>query len=242
MRLVSVTATTNCRESASGTDVEASATWGAPMTWGRSSTPTPAAAAIGARTNAIRPRPSSVAAAVPTHQIWRAFEIGGGHARQFRRQAQPGRDGERRKPGKAPQQPLAPCHARPAQRERACQQQRKARRVQDVGAGGVERPLEAVGRFPRSGSMVVTRMVMGRDLRLTPVPVPGAQRDRGRNARLARLFVGLRLEDQRNGRVELRQRDDHAHDQSRPVPTKRRARETTAWAGSVSGRGTRSNA
>src|SRR5215469_14921420 len=105
-RLVQVTAATNWRESACGTWVCTSSSWGAPTTWGSASRQTAIVAIKGDRLKNSSPSPAAVDAAVAIHQSWRAPSSAAGT---------PGKVGGRPRPGAIVKitNPASP-HSRPS--------------------------------------------------------------------------------------------------------------------------------
>ena len=125
-RLVIVTATTNwwCRPS--GIAVSKLAGCGAPTICGATISATPMAANSGDRRKAISARPAAVATHRRRPPDLPREEVGGGHGRQFGRQAEARRQREHGKAGETPEQALAPAADAAGEFGDGDQDQRKA--------------------------------------------------------------------------------------------------------------------
>ena len=123
-------------------------------------------------------------------------EVGRRHARKLGRQAEARRQGEHREAGKSPDEARSPRRDAAGDLGNGDEQQREADARHDVSERGKERALGAVGGHPgvrvvlvgtARGVMVVLVILGGGSVVVTA----------------ARVFIGFRLQDQRNGEEGL---------------------------------------
>ena len=148
IRLVTVTATTNwwCRLSGIGDSWLSGC--GAPTMCGATISATPISENSAVPRNAISASPAAVAATVPDPPDLAVEQFGGGHGRQFRRQAEARRKREHGKAGKAPERALTPAVDAAGEFRRGDEHQREADAGDDVGERIEGEALEAVGGRP----------------------------------------------------------------------------------------------